>query len=78
MEELQQTGKIRAIGVSNFHPDRLADLIAFNKVAPAVNQIEVNPSTSNCMPFHGIKAVVFSRKPGPFAEGKMACFSIPC
>ncbi|ELW21119.1 aldo/keto reductase family protein [Escherichia coli 7.1982] len=43
MEELQQAGKIRAIGVSNFHPDRLADLIAFNNVVPAVNQVEVNP-----------------------------------
>ncbi|MBG6244416.1 2,5-diketo-D-gluconic acid reductase [Candidatus Symbiopectobacterium sp. 'North America'] len=43
MEELQQAGKIRAVGVSNFHPDRLADLVAFNKVPPAVNQIEVNP-----------------------------------
>ena len=39
MEELYQAGKIRAIGVSNFHPDRLADLIAFNKVIPAVNQV---------------------------------------
>src|SRR5699024_3979391 len=43
MEELHQAGKIRAIGVSNFHPDRLADLIAFNNVVPAVNQVEVNP-----------------------------------
>lgn len=43
MEELQQAGKIRAIGVSNFHPDRLADLIAFNNVVPAVNQVEINP-----------------------------------
>lgn len=43
MEELQQAGKIRAIGVSNFHPDRLADLIAFNNVVPAVNRVEVNP-----------------------------------
>lgn len=43
MEELQQAGKIRANGVSNFHPDRLADLIAFNNVVPAVNQVEVNP-----------------------------------
>lgn len=46
MEELQQAGKIRAIGVSNFHPDRLADLIAFNNVVPAVNQVEVNPFQS--------------------------------
>ena len=43
MEELYEEGKIRAIGVSNFHPDRLADLIAFNRIIPAVNQIEVNP-----------------------------------
>jgi 2,5-diketo-D-gluconate reductase A len=43
MEELHQAGKIRAIGVSNFHPDRLADLMAYNHVIPAVNQIEVNP-----------------------------------
>ncbi|MEG1251597.1 MAG: aldo/keto reductase, partial [Citrobacter sp.] len=43
MEELYAAGKIRAIGVSNFHPDRLADLMAFNQVKPAVNQVEVNP-----------------------------------
>ncbi|CFB68775.1 aldo/keto reductase [Yersinia enterocolitica] len=43
MEELHLAGKIRAIGVSNFQPDRLADLMAFNKIVPAVNQIEVNP-----------------------------------
>lgn len=51
MEELQQAGKIRAIGVSNFHPDRLADLIAFNNVVPAVNRVEVNPSISSYRPF---------------------------
>lgn len=43
MEELYQQGKIRAIGVSNFHPDRIMDLMIHNKIAPAVNQIEVNP-----------------------------------
>ncbi len=54
MEEILQAVKIRAIGVSNFRPDRLADFIAFNKVAPAVNQIEVNPpSTSNCTLYRG-------------------------
>ncbi len=46
MAELQQAGKIRAIGVSNFHPDRLADLMAFNKVAPTINQIEGEPLQS--------------------------------
>ena len=43
MQELQAADKIRAIGVSNFHPDRLADLSAFHAVKPALNQIEVNP-----------------------------------
>ncbi len=43
MEELYEEGKIRAIGVSNFFPDRLFDLMLHNRVAPAVNQIEVNP-----------------------------------
>jgi len=43
MEEQYEEGKIRAIGVSNFFPDRLLDLMLHNRVAPAVNQIEVNP-----------------------------------
>lgn len=43
MEELYEEGKIRAIGVSNFFPDRLLDLILHNKIKPAVNQIEINP-----------------------------------
>lgn len=43
MEELYQQGKVRAIGVSNFPPDRIMDLMIHNKITPAVNQIEVNP-----------------------------------
>lgn len=43
MEELYGAGKIRAIGVSNFHPDRVMDLIIFNEIVPAVNQIETHP-----------------------------------
>lgn len=43
MEELYKAGKIRAIGVSNFHPDRVMDLIIFNEIVPAVNQIETHP-----------------------------------
>lgn len=42
LEKLYAEGKIRAIGVSNFEPDRLLDLIAYNKIVPAVNQIETN------------------------------------
>ena len=42
LEELHAEGKVRAIGVSNFEPDQLLDLIAYNKVVPAVNQIETN------------------------------------
>jgi diketogulonate reductase-like aldo/keto reductase len=43
MEELYAQGKMRAIGVSNFQPDRIMDLMIHNKIVPAVNQIEVNP-----------------------------------
>lgn len=78
MEELQQAGKIRAIGVSNFHPDRLADLIAFNKVTPAVNQIEVNPFHQQLHPVpwmlsRGIQPEAWA----PFAEGKNGLFEHP-
>ena len=78
MEELHQAGKIRAIGVSNFHPDRLADLIAFNKVVPAVNQIEVNPFNQQLhavpwMQSRGIQPEAWA----PFAEGKNGLFQHP-
>lgn len=43
MEELYEAGEIKAIGVSNFSSDRLADLMLFHKVKPAINQIEVHP-----------------------------------
>ncbi len=43
LEELYKAGKVRAIGVSNFHPDRVMDIIMFNEIAPAVNQVETHP-----------------------------------
>lgn len=43
MEELNKEGKILAIGISNFFPDRVVDLIAHNEIVLAVNQIEINP-----------------------------------
>nr|WP_321269863.1 aldo/keto reductase [uncultured Tolumonas sp.] len=78
MEELQQAGYIKAIGVSNFHPDRLADLIAFNKVVPAVNQVEVNPFNQQLhaapwMMSKGIQPEAWA----PFAEGRNGLFQNP-
>lgn len=78
MEELQGEGKIRAIGVSNFHPDRLADLMAFNRVKPAVNQVEVNPFNQQLhavpwMKDKGIQPEAWA----PFAEGRNNLFSNP-
>lgn len=75
MEELYRQGRIRAIGVSNFHPDRLMDLMLHNEVRPAVNQIETHP-------FHQqVEAQAFLRENGvqmeswgPFAEGKNDIF----
>lgn len=75
MEELNREGRVRAIGVSNFHPDRLMDLIVHNQVTPAVNQIETHPFCQQ------IEADTFLREQGvqpeswgPFAEGKNDIF----
>jgi 2,5-diketo-D-gluconate reductase A len=43
MQELYKEGRVRTIGVSNFHPDRLIDLIIHNEIVPAVNQVETHP-----------------------------------
>ncbi|MEI9748488.1 aldo/keto reductase [Moellerella wisconsensis] len=78
MEELYQAGKIQAIGISNFHPDRVADLIAFNKVIPAVNQIEVNPFNQqlHAVPWMQSKSIQ-PEAWAPFAEGKNRLFQHP-
>ena len=78
MEELQAAGRVRAIGVSNFQPDRLADLVAFNRVKPAVNQVEVNPFNQqlHAVPWmiaKGIQPEAWA----PFAEGRNNLFANP-
>jgi 2,5-diketo-D-gluconate reductase A len=76
MEELCQEGKIRAIGVSNFQQDRLMDLITFNKIVPAVNQVETPPfqqQTANQQFMTDQKVQIESW--GPFAEGRNNIFS---
>lgn len=75
MQELYKEGKIRAIGVSNFHPDRLMDLIVNNEIVPAVNQIETHPfhqqnETQKFLKENGVQIESW----GPFAEGKNNIF----
>ena len=75
MEELYQQGKVRAIGVSNFPPDRLMDLMIHNKITPVVNQIEVNPFQQQIetQQFLQDNSVVIEAW-APFAEGKNNIF----
>ncbi|PWW02843.1 diketogulonate reductase-like aldo/keto reductase [Paenibacillus cellulosilyticus] len=75
MEELYREGKIRAIGVSNFHEDRLIDLIIHNDIIPAVNQIETHPfhqqiESAKFMKEHQVQIESWA----PFAEGKNNLF----
>ncbi|MFX3650088.1 MAG: aldo/keto reductase [Paenibacillus sp.] len=70
MEELYREGEIKAIGVSNFLPDRLMDLIVHNEIVPAVNQVETHPF------YHQTESATFMKEQGvqhqswaPFAEG---------
>jgi 2,5-diketo-D-gluconate reductase A len=76
MEELYRAGRIRAIGVSNFYPDRLVDFVLHNEIAPAVNQIEIHPFHSQddaqtILREYGVQAEAW----GPFAEGKNGLFT---
>lgn len=76
MEDLYKEGKIRAIGVSNFYPDRLIDLIQFNEVVPAINQVETHVfnqqvKANEIMKKYGVQIESW----GPFAEGKNNMFT---
>jgi 2,5-diketo-D-gluconate reductase A len=78
MEELHAQGRTRAIGVSNFQPDRLMDLIVHNKVVPAVNQVETHPfhqqiETQRFLQENKVQIESW----GPFAEGKNDIFRNP-
>lgn len=71
-------GKVRAIGVANFHPDRIMDLLLHNRVIPAVNQIEVNPflqqhDTQEFLQANRVQPEAWA----PFAEGRDHIFENP-
>jgi 2,5-diketo-D-gluconate reductase A len=78
MEQLQREGLVRAIGVSNFYPDRLVDLTDHNEVTPAVNQVETHPffqraDYQELMRERGVQIESW----GPFAEGRNGLFTDP-
>lgn len=75
MEDLYKAGKVKAIGLSNFQPDRVMDIITFNEVVPAVNQIETHPfhqqvETQQFLKENRIQIESWA----PFAEGKNDLF----
>jgi diketogulonate reductase-like aldo/keto reductase len=75
MQDLYKEGRVRAIGVSNFHPDRLIDLIVHNDVIPAINQIETHPFHQQIETQQFLQANnVQIQSWGPFAEGKNNLF----
>lgn len=76
MGELHREGRIRAIGVSNFYPDRLVDFVLHNQIKPAVNQIEIHPfhqqaDAQTLLEEYKVQPEAW----GPFAEGKNGLFS---
>lgn len=76
MEELYREGRIRAIGVANFQPDRIMDLIMHNKVIPAVDQIETHPfcqqiETQKFLKENNVQIQAWAQ----FAEGKNNIFN---
>jgi 2,5-diketo-D-gluconate reductase A len=78
MQQLHHEGVVTAIGVSNFYPDRLVDLIDHNEVTPAVNQIETHPffqraADQELMRGRGVQIESW----GPFAEGRNNLFTDP-
>ena len=78
MERLYREGRIRAIGVSNFYPDRLLDFIMHNEIAPMVNQIETHPflQRAEFQAFMQAKGVQIESW-APFAEGRNDLFTNP-
>lgn len=78
MEELYEQGKIRAIGVCNFYPERLADLCANVKITPAVNQVELHPFFAQAGALSTMKELgVQPQAWGPLAEGQHGIFTHP-
>ena len=78
LTELYEEGKLRAIGISNFYPDRLVDFCAFNRVAPMVNQVEIHPFHQQNEALLWMKKYnVVPEAWAPFGEGREGLFENP-
>ncbi len=78
LEELYEKGKLRAIGISNFYPDRMIDIASFSKIKPMVNQIEIHPhnqqeTAKQWNEKYGLQLEAWA----PFGEGRSGMFDLP-
>ncbi len=78
LEELYEQGRLRAVGISNFYPDRMVDIASFSRIRPMVNQVEIHPL------YQQIEAKKWNDKYGvmleawaPFGEGRNGMFELP-
>ncbi|MGN0628029.1 MAG: aldo/keto reductase [Oscillospiraceae bacterium] len=78
LEELYDSGKLRAIGISNFYPDRMVDIASFARIRPMVNQIEIHPHNQQSAAKewnekYGLQLEAWA----PFGEGRGGMFELP-
>lgn len=78
LEELYEEGKLRAIGISNFYPDRMVDIASFSRIRPMVNQIEIHPhnqqkTAKEWNEKYGLQLEAWA----PFGEGRGGIFELP-
>lgn len=78
LEDLYEEGKLKAIGISNFYPDRMVDIASFSKIPPMVNQIEIHPHNQQKIAKEwNEKYDVQLEAWAPFGEGRGNMFSLP-
>ena len=78
LEDLYREGKLQAIGVSNFYPDRLSDLAAFTEITPQINQVETHPFNQQIFAQENMeKNKVQIESWATFAEGRNGIFTNP-
>lgn len=78
LEDLYEAGKLRAIGISNFYPDRMIDMVSFSRIKPMVNQIEIHPhnqqkAAKEWNEKYGLQLEAWA----PFGEGRGGIFELP-